>query len=162
MFPAQRHVGWEIITLRSDPSGVPSEINERIIADHGFLSELGVTIESEEEGTVTVSLPYDEFYANPGGALQGGVVATLLDHAAGAALRTTFDTSDGTVPGHASTDLNVSYLKPAADDLTAVATVLRAGGSTAVVRVEVTDSEGDVVAAGRVTLHIDRENTFGV
>ena len=39
----------------------------------------------------------------------------------------------------------------------------RAGAwSTAVVRVEVTDSEGDVVAAGRVTLHIDRENTFGV
>jgi len=142
---------------------VTSDINRQVIANHDFLSDLGVTVEEQAEGTATVSLPYDELLANPGsGALQGGVVATLLDHAAGAALRTTFDTADGTVPGHSSTDLNVSYLRPATDDLTAVGTVLRVGGSTGVVRVEVTDSDGSLIAEGRVTLHIDRENTFGL
>lgn len=142
---------------------MPSEINERFIANHEFLSDLGVTIDEEGEGTATASLPYDAALGNPGsGALQGGVVATLLDHAAGAALRTAFDTADGTVPAHSSTDLNVSFLQPATDDLTATATTLRVGGSTAVVRVEVTDSEGNPVAAGRVTLHIDRDNTFGI
>lgn len=140
-----------------------SDINERVIENHEFLSDLGVTIEDQSAGTATVSLPYDESLANPGsGALQGGVVATVLDHAAGAALRTTFDVSDGTVPGHSSTDLNVSYLQPATDDLTAIATTLRVGGSTAVVRVEVLDTEENRIAEGRVTLHIDRENTFGL
>lgn len=138
-------------------------INEQVIENHDFLSDLGVTIESQDHGTATVTLPYDDSLGNPGsGALQGGVVATVLDHAAGAALRTTFDVSDGTVPAHSSTDLNVSYLRPATGDLTATGTVLRVGGSTGVVRVEVTNSTGDVVAAGRVTLHIDRENTFGL
>ena len=142
---------------------MPSDINQRVIDNHEFLSDLGVTIEAESEGRVTATLPYDESLANPGsGALQGGVVATLLDHAAGAALRTTFDISDGTVPGHASTDLNISYLRPATDDLTATGAVIRAGGSMAVVRVTVERADGEQVAEGRVTLHIDRENTFGL
>jgi uncharacterized protein (TIGR00369 family) len=87
--------------------------------------------------------------------MQGGVVATLIDHAGGAALRTTL--ADPLATPHATTDLNASYLTPATGDLTAEATVLRAGGSMAVVRVEVSTDGGErSVAEGRVTLHLDR------
>ena len=140
-----------------------TDANRRFLEAHDHLRNLGIAIEAQSEGFVRLSLPFDDSLANPGtGVMQGGVVATLLDHAAGAALRTTFDVSDGTVPGHASTDLNISYLRPATDDLTATGEVIRAGGSTAVVRVTVERANGEQVAEGRVTLHIDRENTFGL
>jgi uncharacterized protein (TIGR00369 family) len=152
------------------------DANHRFLDDHGFLDHLGVAIDHQEEGVVRLSLPHDDGLANPGSdALQGGVVATLIDHAGGAALRTTL--ADPLSTPHATTDLNVTYLRPATGDLTAEATVLRAGGSTATVRVDVTAAAGSDgrdgteardgesssragagrrVAVGRVSLHVDR------
>ncbi|MFB6192109.1 MAG: PaaI family thioesterase [Haloarculaceae archaeon] len=128
---------------------------------HGFLSWLGVTVEEREPGRIVLSLPARGELRNPGGALHGGVLATLIDHAGGAALRTELDRPSETP--HASTDLNVSYLRPATSDLRAEARTLRVGASVAVVSVEVTsvapDGERKAVAAGRVTLHLDRSGT---
>jgi uncharacterized protein (TIGR00369 family) len=136
-----------------------TDANEEFLANHEHLRDLGIELDAQGEGWVRVSLPHRDRLTNPGSdAMQGGVVATLLDHAAGAALRTTLADPLGTP--HASTELNVSYLRPATADLTAEATVLRVGGSTAVVRVDVTAATDDGtwdVAAGRVSLHIDRE-----
>jgi uncharacterized protein (TIGR00369 family) len=113
-------------------------------------------IEEQRTGYVRLSLPYDESLGNPGtGFLQGGVVATLVDHAGSATLRTTLDDPGGTP--HATTELNVSYVRPATGDLTAEGSVVRTGGSTGVVRVDVSSAEDDeTVAVGRVSLHIDR------
>lgn len=130
--------------------------NEWFIDNHDFLSDLGLRLEHEESGFVRISLPFDETLANPdSGVLQGGVVATLIDHAGGAALRTTLE-GDPFETGHASTDLSVSYVRPAVSKLTAEATVIRTGWSMAVVRVEVSNTDDEVVADGRVTLHLDR------
>jgi uncharacterized protein (TIGR00369 family) len=135
------------------------DANERFLDDHAFLGHLGISIDHQDDGEVRLSLPHDDSLSNPGSdALQGGVVATLIDHAGGAALRTTL--SDPLETPHATTDLNVTYLRPATDDLTARATVLRTGQSMAAVRVEVTAATpaGDrQVAVGRVSLHLDRE-----
>jgi uncharacterized protein (TIGR00369 family) len=136
-----------------------TDANRRFLAAHDHLQDLGIAIEAQQEGFVRLSLPFDDSLANPGtGVMQGGVVATLIDHAGGAALRTTLEDPAGTP--HASTELNVSYVRPATADLTAEAGVVRAGASLAVVEVEVTadgDGGAETVAVGRVSLHVDRD-----
>jgi len=137
--------------------------NEEFLADHDHLQDLGISLEDEREGFVRLRLPYEESLGNPGtGVMQGGVVATLIDHAGGAVLRTTLDDPFGTP--HASTELNVSFVQPADRDLVAEGEAIRIGGSTAVVEVEVF-AEGDggedeesreTIAVGRVSLHLSR------
>lgn len=136
-----------------------TDVNRRFLENHDHLQSLGIAIEAQSEGSVTLSLPFDESLANPGtGVMQGGVVATLIDHAGGAAIRTTLDDPESTP--HASTELNVSYVRPASADLRAEATVVRSGSSMGVVEVEVTsehEGERKTVAVGRVSLHLERD-----
>lgn len=137
-----------------------TDANHQFIENHEFLRELGIAIEDQEEGMVRLSLPYRESLANPAGtaAMQGGVVATLIDHAGGAAIRTMLD--DPWEVGHGTTDLNVTYVRPATGDLTAEATVVRCGQTMGVVQVEVTSDTQrgkKTVAVGRVSLHLRRE-----
>lgn len=135
-----------------------TDANEWFLENHDHLQDIGITLEEQRDGYVRLSLPYDESLANPGtGVMQGGIVATLIDHGGGAAIRTTLDEPRETT--HASTELNVSYLRPATADLTAEATVVRSGRTRGVVRVEVTADTPDgptEIAVGRVALYIDR------
>ncbi|TKR26244.1 PaaI family thioesterase [Natronomonas salsuginis] len=135
-----------------------TDANEWFLENHDHLQDLGITLEEQREGYVRLSLPYDESLANPGtGVMQGGIVATLIDHGGGAAIRTTFENPRETT--HATTELNVSYLRPATADLTAEATVVRSGRTRGVVRVDVTaDTPKGVkeIAVGRVSLYLDR------
>jgi len=130
---------------------------------HGYLSWLGATLETVETGRLAMSVPYDEKLVNPepeaAGTVHGGIAATLVDTASGFALRTTFD--DPADAALTTTDLNVSYLRPATGDLLADAEVVRAGGSTGVARVTVeserSDGERTEVAVGRATYRLFRE-----
>jgi uncharacterized protein (TIGR00369 family) len=135
-----------------------TDANRSFIESHDHLRGLGITIEAQEEGWVRAALPHRDDLTNPGSdTIQGGVVSTLIDHLGGAVLRTTLEKPLSTP--HASTDLSVSFLRPADADLTAAGTALRVGGSMAVVRVEVTAGDGEderLVAEGRVTLHVKR------
>lgn len=136
-----------------------TDANEWFLTNHDHLRDLGIELDDQERGFVRLTLPHEESLTNPGSeAIQGGVVSTLIDHAGGAAIRTTLE--DPLETPHASTELNVSYVRPAADDLTAEATVIRSGTTMGVVEVEVTMStdEGEkTVAVGRVSLHLDRQ-----
>lgn len=136
------------------------DANRKFLDEHAFLRDLGISIDRQAEGEVHLSLSHDDSLANPGSdTLQGGVVATLIDHAGGAAIRTTLE--DPLETPHATTDLNVTYLRPATGDLSAEATVLRSGRSMGVVRVEVSAEtpEGEKrVATGRVSLHLRRDS----
>jgi uncharacterized protein (TIGR00369 family) len=135
-----------------------TDVNRWFLENHDHLRELGIEIVDQGAGDVTLRLPHQDSLANPGGdVIQGGIIATLIDHAGGAALRTTLDEPRET--GHGTTDMNVSYVRPATGDLTAEASVVRVGGSMGVVQVEVMTAtdEGDVTAAvGRVSLYLDR------
>ncbi|WP_255151181.1 PaaI family thioesterase [Halorarius halobius] len=134
-----------------------TDANERFLADHDHLRDLGIAITDQREGYVRLRLPHDDALTNPGSdAMQGGVVSTLIDHGGGAALRTTLDEPLETP--HASTELNVSFVQPATDDLVAEAEVVRSGYSRGVVTVEVRrEGDGETVATGRVSLYIGRE-----
>lgn len=132
-------------------------LSTTVIEENGFLSWLGITVESETEGRAVLALPHRAELTNVGGdVIHGGVVATIIDNAAGSALRTVLETPETAT--YATTDLNVSYLRPATGDLRAEATVRRHGSSMAVIAVDVraraNDDEWTTVAVGRGTFFI--------
>ncbi len=103
---------------------------ETFIESHGFLSWLDLQVETIERGRIEMAIPYDTKLVNPGsevGSIHGGIAATLIDTASGFALRSTFE--NPAAGRLATTDLNVTYLRPATDDLRVSAKVLRSGGS---------------------------------
>ncbi|MFB1063639.1 esterase [Natrinema sp. CBA1119] len=134
-----------------------------------FLSWLGTTVDNVGEGTMTMSIPYDEKLTNtrPNAApdeqadLHGGVAATLIDTVGGLSLRTAMDDPFGT--RIATINLNVNYLRPATGDLVATADVIRVGGSVGVseITVESTapDGETKAVAIGQGAYRVFRENS---
>ncbi|ELY76243.1 PaaI family thioesterase [Natrinema pallidum] len=132
---------------------------ESFVRRHGYLSWLNLEVFDLESGRAVLAIEPDEDFENPVGTdghdpVHGGIVATLIDTASAFALRSTFDD-----PGEAdltTTDLNVSYLRPATGDLRAVADVLRAGGSTGVTDVTVEGADGEA-AVGRTTYRLFRD-----
>lgn len=128
---------------------------------HDFLSWIGLEIPEAEAGRVVMRLPYDEKLANldGNGTIHGGIVAAVIDTASGHVLRSTFE--DPYAVEMATVDLNVSYVRPARSDLTATATVVRAGESMGVTEVTVEgtapDGETKTVAVGRTTYRLFRD-----
>ncbi len=135
-----------------------TDANEWFLRNHDHLQSLGITLEEQREGYVRLRLPHDDALTNPeSDVMQGGVVATLVDHGAGAAIRTTL--AEPRAQTHATTELNVSYVRPATADLIAEATVVRSGRTRGVVTIEVSAElpEGEkTIAVGRVALFLDR------
>ena len=127
--------------------------------DHEFLAWLETSVDNVGDGTMTMSIPYDEKLTNtrPNADpderpdLHGGVAATLIDTVGGLALRTAIDNPVETRV--ATINLNVNYLRPATGDLVATADVIRAGNSVGVseITVESTTPDGvtKVVAIGQ-------------
>lgn len=125
---------------------VQQYIDER----HSYLSWLGTRVEQIDYGEVVMTVPFDEKLTNkpPKGRdvdaesapqIHGGVAATLIDTAGGIALRPFLDDPFG--GKIATVNLNVNYLRPATDDLTATAEVIRAGSTIGVSAISV-ESEG--------------------
>ena len=89
-----------------------------------FGAFVGVTIDDYAEGKATCSIVLKDCHLNNGGRVHGGVLSSLADTAAGAAVRSVR-------PEHtfaATTDLSISFLRPpTGDKLTAVAEVFHAG-----------------------------------
>lgn len=133
--------------------------NRQLLDDHEHLSALGVQITAQKEGAATLSLPFSDSICNPDtGVIHGGVIATLIDHAGGVAIRSTLE-DPAEVP-HATTDLNVTYVRPGTGDLEADATVVRAGRTMGVVSIEVSEpsaGEENTVAVGRASIHLTRD-----
>ncbi|QFU81327.1 PaaI family thioesterase [Natronorubrum aibiense] len=128
------------------------------VDQHGYLSWLDVSVAHLEDGTAALEVEHNEEFENPVGndgydPVHGGIVATLIDTASAFALRTTFD--EPATARLTTTDLNVSYLRPATGDLRARAEVIRAGGTTGVTDVSVTGADGEA-AVGRTTYRLFR------
>ena len=114
-------------------------------------------IEPGDDGVVVGRVPYDEKLTDPFGVISGGVVATLVDVASGAAPRRTFEDPDAGFL--ATVDLDVTYLNPATGDLGAEVIVAHAGGSVGVTEAEVTSPDGEPtpVAVGTTAYRLFRE-----
>lgn len=136
------------VGLVTDPVQSLVRLREEL-ANPPFHDVLGPVAERvEADGTVVVRLPYQpEFCGRRGGAFfHGGVIASLVDIAAHAAVATRTGRMAPTI------DLRIDYLKAApATELFATARVLRLGRSVSRADVEIRCSVGELVAVGRGT-----------
>lgn len=124
-----------------------------------FWQHLGIRfVEAAEVGRATVVMPMRPEFGTVGrhDVIHGGAIASLIDAAAGSAVRTLRAADEPPWRAQATTDMNVSYLDAATSDLTAEGRVLRSGRSIAWVDVEVRGADGTLVAVGRATVSIRR------
>lgn len=102
----------------------------------------------DTDDTLVIDLHNRTDLANMRGALQGGLVATLIDIAAGQLAFNVADLGDGV----GTADMTVHFLAPVVvGPARAVAKLVRKGSRTVVVGVDVFDVGGDRLAA-RATL----------
>jgi uncharacterized protein (TIGR00369 family) len=119
---------------------------------HELLRPQAVSVDPDS-GTVTIGLDYrDEFARAPGeGTFHGGVIATLMDMAGHAAVAIKIGKMAPTI------DLRIDYLRPSAgENLVASARLLQVGATLARVDVDITDTQGRLIAVGRGSLSTGR------
>ena len=124
---------------------------EDVLAGSRFASLLGLRLVERSDGASRVELVVREEHANSRGIAHGGVLASLMDTAAGAAI--VFQPSlDG--QGAVTVSLAASYLAPAkvGDVLVARARRRSPGRRIVVCDVEVTSQTGEAIASALVTL----------
>jgi uncharacterized protein (TIGR00369 family) len=136
-----------------DDGSIERGIVERVAASP-FHSSLGITVESAEEGAVTLRFVATPAHANLHGTVHGGVIATLADTAAGLAVRSAMSDPGG---AHASVHLDVQYLAAATTGvLHATGRVVKLGGRLAFTEATVADDAGEVLARAQVTVALSR------
>ena len=109
----------------------------------GFAERLGAVVETAEDGSARMTFEAREEHLNRSGTLHGGVLATLVDTAMGAAVRSATD--DGDVP--ATSQLTVTYLRPGKPGALEVTARVRTRGE------HLTVCEADVDQDGRNLVH---------
>ncbi len=108
---------------------------------------IGLELVTAGNDTAVLRLkPSENLASGIGGSVHGGVLATLLDNAAVAAV---WSNLRGAIPG-GTADLQITYLRKAHGELKAEARVIKRGRQLCTVNVDITDSEGLLCASGRV------------
>lgn len=125
-----------------------------------FNKHLGVKLESfdfESARVVTRVEMRDEFIGNSvRGMPHGGLISALIDATAGAAAAVAVR-EVALIPKIATIDMRVDYLKPAQGEvLFTTAEVMRSGKRVIVVRCDVHDDRGVMVALGTNVFNISR------
>lgn len=87
-------------------------------------------------------LPFLPEYDNGASTIHGGILSMLADTAVACALSTGYD---GRM-GFATASLNIHFLRRARTDVTALARIVKRGGTVCVGTVQITDTSGEEVA----------------
>jgi uncharacterized protein (TIGR00369 family) len=116
-------------------------------ADNPLLDHLGIRLAEASTGRAVFEMEVQPRHLNRQRSLQGGVVATLLDAAAGYAGLA----ADGGAVGHAVTvTLTISYLaKVRAGRLRAIGAVTKAGRSLYFANAELIGEDGECIATAQ-------------
>lgn len=112
-----------------------------------LFDDLGLREVAADDGSLIMEMPVSEKVTNTSGGLQGGLIATMADVAAGqlAARNTEFGN------GIATTDLFVRYLRPIKNGpARAVARILRTGKRSVVVHVDIFRGDDELAATANV------------
>jgi uncharacterized protein (TIGR00369 family) len=118
-----------------------------------IMHTVGLAGFSAEVGTASFRLVPQEFHYNPLGSVHGGVIAMLLDSAAGCAVHSVLPAGEG----YTSIDLVTKYLRPVTVDtgeITAVGTVVSRGARTALAEARLSDARGRLLAHATSTCMI--------
>jgi uncharacterized protein (TIGR00369 family) len=104
-------------------------------------------------GTIEVAFTASEQFLNPAGAIQGGLLAAMLDDTLGPALVATLSHGEWAP----TTDLHVQFLSPARPGrLIGRGRVVRRGAQVAFLAGELSDEQGNVIATATATASIRR------
>ena len=113
----------------------------------GFAGDIGIDDVTADDGAARAVLVAGDRHLNPAGSVHGGVLATLVDTAMGAAVRSSTGESD--VP--ATSQLTMAYLRPGRPGrLEASAHVGKQGAHLLVCQARV-EQDGDVLAEALAT-----------
>jgi uncharacterized protein (TIGR00369 family) len=106
-----------------------------------------------DAGTIEIGFTADDRFLNPGGTVQGGFLAAMLDDTQGPAL---FGHTHG--EAYAPTiDFNISFVKAARPgQFVGKGRVIRLGKNIAFTEAELFDEAGDLVARGTFTCRVMR------
>lgn len=120
---------------------------------------LGITLKDIREGYALLSLPFrPDLVGDPrSNRLHGGIVATVMDAAGGAAALTTFTSQDDLL---ASIDMRVDWLEAGkSEDVLAEATIVRSGSAIIVTNMKAWHPDsGTVIAEGRGVYRVRRRD----
>ncbi|WP_432278310.1 PaaI family thioesterase [Nocardia carnea] len=132
----------------------PTMTSTQAIGD--LLDHIGFRKEPDESGAVTWELPVAPHVVNTSGGLQGGLVATLVDIAAG-----TLALDSLPAGGVVTSDLTVRYFRAVTTSTArAVSTIVHSGKRSIVVQVEVRNMpENHLAALATVSFAIVGYNT---
>lgn len=112
---------------------------------------LGLTcVDKSTPGVTTWTMLADERFANPGGVIQGGFIAAMLDSSMGASAVTSLEGRRARV---ANAEMKVSFLRSArvGSTLTCVATTIESHSTVIFVEGRVTDDDGRLIATASST-----------
>ena len=123
-----------------------------------FSAHIGVELEELREGYARLSLVLEPHHTNPNGVMHGGVIATMMDSAMGAALGSLRGPEASRSP-HSTVEMNASFLAGArpGDKIVVEGRVLRLGKSIAFGEAEARRGD-ELIAKGRLTFAIQRRN----
>jgi uncharacterized protein (TIGR00369 family) len=126
----------------TDDSTAGAQVSPSSLAD--LFTRIGLRETAQDDDAYTMEMPVRPQTVNTAGALQGGLIATLADVAAGSlSLRYLAPGS-----GLTTADLFIRYLRPVTEgSARAVARILRAGRRTVVAQVDIFRSSDDELAA---------------
>ncbi len=116
-------------------------------ADIPIMKTLALAMVSVDAGQATMRMPYKREHDGVFESLHGGLMMTLADTAACAAVLTLA----GPEALITTTDMNIRFLKGCRTDCTAVAKVIKFGRTLSPVEVQLQDAEGALVAIAQVT-----------
>jgi uncharacterized protein (TIGR00369 family) len=111
---------------------------------------LGMRFDEVEHGRIVISLDTRPDFANPLGAVHGGIAATLLDSVMGCAVHTTLPAG----VAYTTLELKVNYIRAAhtgGQTLTAEGNVIHVGRRTATAEGKVVDEQGKLIAHATTT-----------
>ena len=138
-------------TAQAAPTG--TDIIRQFVPASPFVQHLGIELVDLGDGKATLRLPFREELVTIGRVVHGGALAALVDTAVMAAAWAGAEAPEQ-LRG-ATVDLSLAYLAPAsAEDVTAVAGVLRRGRRLVSVAVDVHTASGTHVVHALATYQI--------
>ena len=113
----------------------------------GFTEACGICFEEASAGRCLVSCEMEDMHRNPGGFAHGGLLATLMDVAAGAAAIF----ADGTQRPITTQNCGIHFLRPVSGPrVLAESVCIKAGRRCAVVRVDVRENDSARICASGI------------
>jgi len=120
-----------------------------------YWEHIGIKEITLENGTSLLELPVKREITQSWGNVHGGVIASLVDAAVGAALRSTLEEHEGGV----TVEMKLNYLRPANGDiLYAKGKIVQKGKSIVIGQATIENDAGEEVAIGIATYMMRQRN----